>query len=149
MEQQDFPSDILLSTPAGRIARVEIKNVSDLSPGRAQSLRKSILSFAPTAPTRFFLLLSQDVGYLWRENKPVDAPADVEFSMRQVLERHFDPQLFQDRLRESELKTLIFFWLADLAKGAPADTDPPLAELEKAGFVDAIRGSTAVMEPAA
>ncbi|HET8852453.1 MAG TPA: hypothetical protein VFN02_07995, partial [Ktedonobacteraceae bacterium] len=83
--------DILVRDPDGfPIAIVEIKNRQNLSRDVATELRRSMVAHGLPARVPYFLLLSQDVGYLWKDVKQtdLDAPPTYEFPMDKVVTRY-------------------------------------------------------------
>lgn len=95
----------------------------------------------------YFLLLSQDVGYLWKEPKQgnADAPPTYEFPMSPIVTRYLrrDPN---ERLYGAELELLALQWLTDLTLKPERDTEEPEKTLARAGFNEAIRGATVLLE---
>ncbi|HVB72500.1 MAG TPA: hypothetical protein VNE38_02995, partial [Ktedonobacteraceae bacterium] len=65
-----YRPDILIQSPQGKpIAVVEVKNRQHFSRDIAREYRRNLLThgFYPHGP--YFLLTSQDKGYLWTETK--------------------------------------------------------------------------------
>lgn len=138
-------ADILVRTPGGQSVLVaEIRNRQNLSQGVAVALRRNLASHNLLPPSKFFLLLSQDVGFLWStaDSSVPDAPPTVEFPMVNVVSRYLRGAQPQDRLRQSELQMLVANWLEDLAGPAPKVADEPEKTLEQTGFLKAIQGAT-------
>lgn len=133
-------ADILITNDSRRIAAVEIKNLADLSRDRAIWVRHSLLAHGLLPHTPYLLVVSQDRGFLWHDapaSNP-DAPPDYEFSMRDVLSRRFPAALITERLRESELATLVYAWLSELTWDGNGELDESIAGLRREGFLDAI-----------
>ncbi len=60
--------DIILQNPDGQfIAVIEVKNLPDLSRDVATILRSNSMTYTLLPQTPYFLLLSQDKGFLWKE----------------------------------------------------------------------------------
>jgi hypothetical protein len=141
-------ADILISRPQGQlIAAVEVKNREDLSPRVANELRRNLIARGTIPDTPYFLLVSQDKGYLWHEG-PSGSPAGspIEFPMDQVVDRYLGQQHFQGRLRHSELEFLVQSWLWDIREGQYSTTQEPETLLAESGFLDALRGAVLTWE---
>jgi hypothetical protein len=142
--------DIVVHRPEGPfVAAIEVKNREGLTPEIATQLRRNLLVHGASPRVPFFLLLSQEKGFLWKESEfpDFDARPDAEFSMTDVI-RRFAPTDFTDRLRGSELETVVFLWLATLAEmDEPVETEPE-ATLSRVGFVKAVQGASLSREAA-
>ncbi len=140
--------DILIRDPDGfPIAVVEIKNRQNLSRDVATEMRRNMIAHGLPSRVPYFLLLSQDVGYLWKEPKQgnADAPPTYEFPMSPIVTRYLrrDPN---ERLYGAELELLALQWLTDLTLKPERDTEEPEKTLARAGFNEAIRGATVLLE---
>lgn len=83
------PDILIKSLEDEPIAAIEVKNRQNLSKDVATELRQNLLEFGLQSQAPYFLLLSQDVGYLWKnsdQQSPL-APPDYEFSMDNVITR--------------------------------------------------------------
>lgn len=132
------------------IAVVEVKNIAHLSPDAATELRDNFIKHGLLASVSHFLLVSQDVGYLWRPCEPLvpQAPPSSAFDMRPMVARYlpaFDPA---HRLLGSALELLVVQWLSDLVHGSPGSANDPERSLAACGFLEAIRGAE-VFDPLA
>lgn len=137
--------DILIQNPdTSPVAIVEVKNRQHLSPDIATEYRRNLLVHGALLRAPYFLLLSQDVGFLWHNGKAdcVDMPPSSEFPMGDVMARYLPHLMPQDRLRGEELRLVILQWLLDLAYGPPPNGEMPEQTLAHAGFLQAIRGAT-------
>jgi hypothetical protein len=125
------------------VAAIEVKNREGLSAELAATFRRNILTHSAVSPkVPFFLLISQESGFLWKgtDISNLDALPNVEFSMVEIV-RKFGPKDLTDRLRHSELETIVFLWLATLAESSdPVKTEPELT-LASSGFLAAIQGA--------
>jgi hypothetical protein len=146
---QDRGIDIAVHRPSGElIAGVEIKNRLDLDPSAADSFRRMLIARKLLANAPFFLLLSQDRGYVWTPST-ASVPT-AEFSMTEVLSRYAPWLPTGERLRGQELESLVLSWLADLAAGIiDPDSTPAARILMQLGFVGAVRGASLSRERAA
>jgi hypothetical protein len=143
------PSSVLIhgDRPGELIAAVEVKNREDLTQDIAVSLRGNLVSNGLLPPAPYFLLVSQDRGFLWVRADPTDpdaAPA-YEFPMQNVLERRTPPQRRNGRADQPEFFLLVLDWLGELAwiGDDPRDVaDEPERTLAASGFLKAIRGGT-------
>lgn len=100
--------------------------------------------FAERNYDRYFLLVSQDYGYLWTPSsvKEYAEPA-VEFSMRQIVSRYFmdfDPE---SRLRGYVLHMIVCNWLYDLVSISEQSEleQEPEKVLAPTGFLSHIQGA--------
>ncbi len=58
--------DILIRDPEGYpLAVVEVNNLPDLSRNMATELRHNLIEYGVPARVPYFLILSQDMGFLW------------------------------------------------------------------------------------
>jgi hypothetical protein len=138
-------ADILARNSNGESVLVaEIKNRQNLSRGVATALRRNLGAHNLLPHSAYFLLASQDVGYLWTPSKSLtpQTPPTVEFPMVGVIARYFPNVGPNDRLREAELEMLLLQWFQDLAGPAPNIQAEPEATLARTGFLDAIQGAT-------
>jgi len=141
--------DILVRDPDGfPIAIVEIKNRQNLSRDVATELRRSMIAHGLPARVPYFLLLSQDVGYLWKDVKQtdLDAPPTFEFPMDKVVTRYLKEDSKQ-RLYGSILELLVFQWLNDLATNSGNESEEPEKTLALSGFSQSVKDSTILTEP--
>jgi hypothetical protein len=93
------------------------------------------------------LLLSQDVGFLWKEAKEadLDAPPTYEFPMDVVVTRYLK-EVSERRLYESILALIVFQWLNDLATSPDNEREEPEKTLALAGFIKSIRDAAILTE---
>ena len=141
-------ADILLRNPRGEaIAVVEAKGAMNLTPALAMDIRRRMLAHGLPAHLPYFLLLSQERGYLWQDSQALrsDTPPTVELPMAGVVKRYF-PAEPGTRLHGVQLELLLVQWLADLAAGASVSESEPERSLEKVGFLDAIREAQVMHE---
>jgi hypothetical protein len=144
-------SDIFITDHDGNpVAALEVKNRENLSREVATVLRRNLIVHgnAPAAP--YFLLVSQDAGYLWKNAKPedIDAPPDYQFPLNTVLARYL-PSEPKRRLSGAELELVLLQWLIELTLEHPKSREEPERTLARAGFDDAIRGGRVVAEAVA
>lgn len=140
--------DILIRDSEGYpIAVVEVKNIQNLSRNVAMELRHNLIEYGVPARVPYFLLLSQDVGFLWKESTQLDtdAPPDYEFSMDKVITRYLKEDSKQ-RLYESILGLVVFQWLNDLATNPGNQNEEPEKTLALSGFSKSIKDATILIE---
>ncbi|HEY7023222.1 MAG TPA: hypothetical protein VH349_19035 [Ktedonobacterales bacterium] len=132
------------------IVAVEVKNRQNLTPEIATTLRRNLIfhGFVPRTP--YFLLLSQDVGYLWKDAALADplAPPDYQFPLDNVLSRYLKSESPR-RLYGSELELVVAQWLIGLTLEQGDPTEEPEITLRSAGLDQAIRGGSVLLETAA
>lgn len=135
--------DFVLRAPDGDIvAIVEAKNHKGWTPDLATGWRRNMLEHGlqfQEAP--YFLLVSQEVGYLWdqREKVDPDAPPAISFPMAPVIQRYAPWLAPGEHLGGPQLEILIEAWLNSLA--GVDETNPGLIEqaLERTGVLSRIR----------
>ncbi len=138
-------ADILVRNTRGEsILVAEIKNRQNLSPSVATALRRNLAVHNLLPPAAYFLLASQDFGYLWRaaDLSLPDAPPTAQFSMSDVIARYLPSLGPHERLRETELELLLLQWLQDLAASTNKAPLDPEATLATTGLLEALRGTT-------
>jgi hypothetical protein len=141
-------ADILLRNSRGEaIAVVEAKGAMNLTPALAMDIRRRMLAHGLPAHLPYFLLLSQERGYLWQDSQALrsDTPPTVELPMAEVVKRYF-PAEPGTRLHGVQLELLLVQWLTDLAAGASVSESEPERSLKKVGFLDAIREAQVMHE---
>ncbi len=132
--------DILVRTTAGApLAVVEITNPVGLTVERATENRRAYVEHGITAVAPFFLLVSQDVGYLWREPAAVDAPPDVTFPMDDLVRHYFPAGLPGARLLSRSVEAVVYQWFSDLAYLGRSDELKAERALERIGILSTIR----------
>jgi hypothetical protein len=138
-----YEPDILVQSLAGfPIAIVEVKNRQRLTPGIASWMRREHIINGLSERVRFFLLISQDVGYLWDQtaNSDADAPPTASFDMKEIA-RRYDTELQDDeRIPSAQLEFIVFEWLRDLADKGHEPSREPETKLDQSGFLAAIEG---------
>ncbi|HLJ35216.1 MAG TPA: hypothetical protein VKU38_16300 [Ktedonobacteraceae bacterium] len=143
-----FQPNILIQSHQGYpIAVVEVKNRQNLSPDVAAAFRRNMLVHGLLSKTPFFLLTSQDTGFLWKEAKEenFDALPDYEFSMDKVVSRYIK-QKPGERLYEPVLDLVVFQWLLDLTMDMQKPLEEPERTLTLAGFNESIKGAKIIAE---
>lgn len=144
-----FRPDILIQSPEDLpIAVVEVKNRQDLTREVATALRRNIIIHSLLPQTPFFLLISQEVGFLWKSAASPNAPPAYEFPMSKVVTRYLKREP-GERLYGIELEFLVLQWLNDLASGKLKTSEEPEKTLALAGFNESIREATITIEQAA
>lgn len=138
-EQADL---IVLDLQGRPVAAVEVKNVPNLDDEAAVRLRRNFVAHRALSEAPYFLLVSEDYGYLWTHAPPslIAATPSFVIPMRQIAERYGASSTSHSRLQEAELEALVFQWLLDLAHRDASQDDEATRILRQAGFVEAIRG---------
>lgn len=138
-------ADILVPNSDGKsILVVEAKNRQNLSASVASALRRNLAVHNLVPPSAYFLLASQEFGYLWKaaDLSMPDTPPTAQFSMADIIARCFPGAGPEDRLRKAELEMLLLQWLQDLAGpngNAPVE---PEATLARTGLLEDLQGTT-------
>ncbi len=145
---RSFTPDLVIKNLDGDpIAIVEAQSRTNMSRDIAIGIRRNMLETGLPAHIPFFLLVSQDVGYLWKDTKvsEPDAPPISEFSMRNVIER-YSVRKPDQRLYGYELKLVVYHWLTNLSKPFKGNVEEPEKTLALFGFDDVIRGALVLIE---
>jgi hypothetical protein len=139
-------ADFVIHAPDGRfVAAVEVKNRESLTPEVAEAIRRNMAAHGQLPAAEFFLLVSQDVGYLWRQGDANGGRAAIPFPMKEVIQRYAPSAV--ERLRGDALDVVIQAWLFELQREGEPHT-PADKTLAAVGFVDAIRNGTWTWETA-
>lgn len=137
--------DIVVQAADGSVlALVEVRNRENLTPDVASVLRRNLIAHGfANVWARYFVIVSQDAGYLWdQESLPageVPRPT-VEFPMRSVIERYLPSLATNGRLSGSAVELAVTQWLWDLARGVEDRPREPEIALGKTDFLRLIRG---------
>jgi len=140
--------DILIQGPDGEtIAVVEVKNLRNLSRDEATQIRRNLADYGVPIQVPFFMLLSQDIGFLWKDSKyeNLDAPPMYTFPMGNVVARYSDRKA-GERFYEAEFEILALRWLNHLTIGSQNSGEEPEKTLALSGFDEAIKGAYALFE---
>ncbi len=143
--------DILITDHDGNpVAAIEIKNRENLTPEVAAVLRRNLTMHGYAPHTSYYMLLSQDIGYLWKNPKPqdLDAQPDYQFPLNNVISRYLRSEPPR-RLSGAELELVLLQWLIELTVRSAKPTEEPERTLARAGFDEAIRGGRVVAEAVA
>jgi hypothetical protein len=144
-------ADILVTDRSDRpVAAVEVKNQQQLSPEVAAILRRNLAVHGYLPSTPYYLMLTQDVGYLWTNADPtrLDTPPDYQLPLVNVIHRYLKSAPMR-RLSGEELVLVILQWLIELTLELQPATEEPELTLAAAGFLSAIRGGRVIAEAAA
>ena len=164
--------DILICGEDGQtIAFVQVKNARVLSRDVALALYRDVIVESDAASAPYFLLLSQRLGFLWRQHeaspdtrsrhsghvrrpksfKRLEADADVapavEFAMDGVIHRYLPDLSGGEWLHGRELDFIVSQWLFSLATEQQSAVGEPEKALADAGFLAAIEGAAVTIEP--
>ncbi len=143
--------DLLIENEKGNIiAAVEVKNLPDFTREEAIQMRHDLMEYEYLLPVPYFLLLTQDVGFLWNEGAQNDpnAPPAYEFPMKNVITR-YDTKAPKERLYGSELELLVVQWLDNLIEKPSQHLEEPEKTLALSGFSDSIRNASVFLGNAA
>jgi hypothetical protein len=110
-------------------------------------LRHNLIEYGIPARVPYFLLLSQDIGFLWKDGSQAtgDSPPDYEFPMDKVVTRYLK-ETSERRLYESILSLIVFQWLNDLVNDPENADEEPEKTLALAGFNQALKNATVLTE---
>lgn len=142
-------TDILVKDPNGApIAVIEVKSRENLSRYIAAALRRNMIAHGLLTDVKYFLLVSQDKGFLWKNGgqAPIDSPPTYEFSMSEVVRKYLAKMQSKERLKEAQLELLVFQWLNDLLESERKPRKEPGTTLARSGFLDALKGGQITVE---
>ncbi|HEU5379252.1 MAG TPA: hypothetical protein VFV38_27840 [Ktedonobacteraceae bacterium] len=143
-----FKADLLIKDNEGKpIAVIEVQSRHNLSSDVATEIRRTLLEHGLPAQIPYFLLLSQDDGYLWKGSVQLmpDSPPMYHFPMNSVIHRYSLKEPDQ-RLFASELELLMLHWLANLSMKQPETPEEPEKTLAQAGFNESIKNGMVLIE---
>ena len=112
-----FKADLVIKNLEGPpIAIVEVQTRSNLSRDVATEIRHNMLERGLPSHLPYFMLLSQDRGYLWKEANGETGlvQPNYEFPMGKVVERYSQHEPGQ-RLFEPELLYIVLHWLTNIS----------------------------------
>ncbi len=121
------------------IAAVEITSLPNVEPDEAIKIRSNMLERGLPAHIPYLLLLSQDIGFLWKDDPSLkaDSSPNYEFPMDTVMAR-YSKKPPEQRLYTGELEYIFLLWLMDLRAQPQEMTEMPDKKLTDVGFTDAI-----------
>ena len=143
--------DLVITNPNGDlIASIEIKNMTNLSSQEATEIRRDLLEYGLPNQAPYFLLLSQDIGFLWKKtgSDTSDMPPTYEFPMNNIIERYLKRKTAR-RLYGSELELLVLQWLLNLSDKPQQEFEEPEKTLANSGFSKDIQGASVLLEQTA
>jgi hypothetical protein len=129
------------------VAIVEVQSRINMSSDVATEIRRNMLDRGLPTYVPYFLLISQDKGFLWINHltKDHDSLPDYEFSMDKVISR-YSPKEPEQRLYQTELALLILQWLTNLSLKPQELTEEPEKTLAIAGFNESIKDAMVLIE---
>ena len=141
-------ADILIRDANGKtLAVVEVKNMQNLSRDEAMQLRRNLTDFGVPFQAPFYLLLSQDVGFLWKDSsyENLDMLPMYEFPMEDVVARYSHGKA-GERLYGAVFEILALRWLINLASQSQTANQEPEKTLAQSGFLNAVQGADVLLE---
>jgi hypothetical protein len=144
-------ADIVAHSPQREpSAVIELKNRRQLTPEVAVTLRRNIIAHGLLPNVPFFMVLSQDVGYLWPgSDQSVSvwhAQPTLQFPMGPVVRRYLPGLDAGERVDEAQLRLLVLQWLTDLSSLPQSASSEPERLLGATGFLEALKGANAFSE---
>jgi hypothetical protein len=139
-------ADIVIQAPDHRvIAIAEVKGGESVPADLAARFRANLISHSRIyALAPFFLMIWQNVGYLWDQRPGVDPtqPATQVFPMAAVVSHYLPWRQDGERLSSTELGLATARWLDHLANPLPQRDAPRSPVLEGTDFLDSIQGAS-------
>src|SRR5881392_136449 len=113
------PDIAVRSRSGSNLAIVEVKNIPRLSQSDAEQLRDAVLSSRAEGDSfKYFLLLSQEIGFIWQlSHLPNQSVPSERFNLKPVLSEYLTDAELEQHLRGTELELMFAHWLGDLARG--------------------------------
>lgn len=134
------------------IALVEVKNATGADASTAAEWRTNLVAHgAAGIGSGFLFLVSQDVGFVWDQRRPLapDAPPSREFSMLPVIDRYAPGLNHGERLGELELRLVVQHWLSDVALYSVKRELPGIEVFADLGFLGLMRDAEVIPDLAA
>jgi hypothetical protein len=131
---------VIRDTKDDPLAVIDVVNFPGFSREEAIELRQRMLDHGLPAHLPYFLLLTQDVGFLWKdtEKDQLNVPPNYEFPMNGLVQR-YEKEISQRRLYRWELEFLILQWFAHLRASSEPDTEEPELTLVQSGLRELIK----------
>ena len=110
-------------------------------------LRRNLADFGIPFQAPFYVLLSQDVGFLWKDSsyENLDVPPMYQFPMEDVVARYSHGNA-GERLYGEVFEILVLRWLINLASQLPSIDKEPEKTLARSGFLVAVQGADVLLE---
>ncbi len=131
---------VIRDTKDDPLAVIDVVNFPGFSRQEAIELRQRMIDHGLPAQLPYFLLLTQDVGFLWKdtEKDQLDVPPNYEFPMNGLVQR-YEKESSRRRLYRWELEFLILQWFAHLRASSEPDTEEPELTLVRSGLRELIK----------
>lgn len=148
-------TDLALYDRSGRLTAVaEIKNKLGTSCEWAAQTRRNILAHGGSYSADYFLLVTPDRLYLWKDagTDPVRVAPTFEADTRQEFAPYFESAgVDPSHVSGHAFELLVAAWLGDITRSVDAAEEPPYDQswLVKSGFRTAIRDGRIEFEAAA
>lgn len=137
--------DIVLYDREGQLTTlVEVKNKPGTSRDWAAKLRRNMLAHGDIRMGDYFLLMTPDRLYLWKDagGKPVPVEPTYEIDASPLLRPYFSGARVDPATVSGEaFELIVASWLADLTRSL-APSEPPASEegwLAESGFLRAVQ----------
>jgi len=129
---------------------IEVKKKSGSTSEWAANIRRNLLAHTLIQPSPFFLLVSPNHLYLWKNATSVDvSPPDYEANTDEVLSQYTEqPDLNLDDISEYSLEMLVTSWLNDLTRPEPTRkmNGTNFDWVYESGLYEAIKDGSALTE---
>lgn len=129
---------------------IEVKKKSKATAEWAATTRRNLLAHAVIQPSPFFLLVSSDHIYLWKNASSLEAaPPDYEAKTKEVLSQYTEQSnLNLADISEYSLEMLVASWLNDLTRPEPTRqiNGTKFDWVYKSGLYEAIKDGSVMTE---
>jgi hypothetical protein len=151
MQTLTISPDMVVLAPDGKaVVLVEVRNRQNLTADVAAEIRRNLIEHGiKYGWARFFLMTSQETGYLWDQEslEPGEIPPPtVEFSMVPVIDHYVPSFANNGRLRGSAVELAVSKWLWDLGFGSEHRPNEPDVALAKTDFLQLMKGTHVIFE---
>ena len=124
------------------IAIIEFKNLDRMDENFAIQFRKNMILENNYFTAPFFLLLSQNIGFLWKNSGlHPEEPPTISFSVKEIIEKYFPTEDKDKWLSKPELEMVIFGWLMELSYLREIPESKAEKILADNNFLQAIKGA--------
>ncbi|GEM_PF-674354 len=131
---------------------VQVKTIRGTSPDWAVHFRRNLLSHPFLPDATYFLIVTPDAIYLWKNNAPPDALPDYAIDGKEMLEAFANKlSLSLEGMSIYGFEMLVATWLQDLIFSdlSPETADPSLQWLFESGLYAAMKNGLVLLEEVA
>ena len=141
------PDLVIKNLDSDPIGIVEVVGGTYMSRDYAIEIRQNMLRSGLPTHVPYFLILSQDLGYLWKDSEQngPDTPPTYEFPMGEIVKQYSTGDTNR-RLPRIELEYVMLKWLTILSIKPQEATEEAEEILAASGFINAIEDAMVLIE---